>query len=136
MKCPNCKDDSGIVIHKDVIICNDCGKRLVISYNACRSCSFTWRDNNGKFMDGNVFDEENIQEVLNDLDEIVDDSVFNLDKEIEGVFESAANEKMNNNMSDMIHKCIKCGEVAVPTDDFNFECPFCGFEWEILCGEK
>lgn len=43
---------------------------------------------------------------------------------------------MGNNMLDMIHKCIRCGEVVVPLDDFNFECPFCGFEWEILNGER
>jgi len=45
-------------------------------------------------------------------------------------------ERMDNNMSDMIHKCIKCGEIAVPVDGFNFMCLSCDFEWEILGWER
>jgi len=136
MECPNCKEDLGICIMEDVIICDDCGKQLIISYNACRKCDFTWRDNNGKFMDGDVVDKVSVQEVLANLDNEIDESVFNLDEEIERIFESTADERMDNNMSDMIHKCIKCGEIAVPVDDFNFKCLSCDFEWEILGWER
>jgi len=145
MECPDCKEDLGICMYKDKAICNDCGKEITISSNACRGCSFTWRDNNGRFMDGNVIDEESIGEVLGGLDAIIKNQQSLLDdvdvppemleNEIEAVFESVADERTKKSMSNMIHKCIKCGELAVPIDEFNYKCPFCGFEWEIL-GEQ
>jgi len=146
MECPGCEEDLGICMYKDKIICNDCGKEITISYNACRGCGFTWRDNNGRFMDGGVIDGESMVEVLNGLDvSIRTQPSMSLDdinvppemteNEIEALFESVANERMEKSMSNMIHKCIKCGELAVPIDEFNYKCPFCGFEWEIL-GER
>jgi len=147
MECPKCKKDLGICMYKDKIICNDCGKEIFISYNACRGCSFTWRDNNGRFMDGGVIEEGSINEVFDGLDMIVkgpsllDDEdapqevVRCSDEEIEAIFESVADERTRRSMLGMIHKCIKCGEIAVPTDEFNYKCPFCDFEWEIL-GEQ
>ena len=143
MECPSCKEDLGICMYKDKVICNDCGKEIVISYNACRGCHFTWRDNNGRFMDGDVIDEEGINEVLDGLDIIVKGPSLDdvdvppeiLDNEIEAMFESVADERTEKSMLNMIHKCIKCGEIAVPIDKFNYKCPFCDFEWEIL-GEQ
>jgi len=147
MECPGCKKDLGICMYKDKVICNDCGKEIVISYNACRGCGFTWRDNNGRFMDGNVIDEESISEVLGGLDEIIKsqpllndenvppEAMLHLDKEIEAMFESVADERTEKSMLGMIHRCIKCGEIAIPIDKFNYKCPFCDFEWEIL-GEQ
>ena len=147
MKCPSCKEDLGICMYKDKVICNDCGKEITISYNACRGCNFTWRDNNGKFMDGDVIDGESISEVFEGLDIIIkgpslsdDEDVppeepHYIDKEIEAMFESVADERTKKSMLNMIHRCIKCGELAVPVDEFNYKCPFCSFEWEIL-GEQ
>ena len=141
MECYSCKKDLGICMYKDKVICNDCGKEIVISYNACRECGFTWRDNNGKFMDGDVIDGEGLNEVLDGLDAIIESQnvppevMPHLDKEIEAMFESVADERTEKSMSNMIHKCIRCGEIAIPSDEFNYKCPFCDFEWEIL-GEQ
>lgn len=145
MECPNCKEDLGICMYKDVIVCNDCGKEVIISYNACRGCSFTWRDNNGRFMDGDVIDEESISEVFDGLDAVINSQQSLLDdvdvppemleNEIEATFESVADERTKRSMFGMIHRCIRCGELAVPIDEFNYKCPFCDFEWGIL-GEQ
>jgi len=144
MECPSCKEDLGICMYKDKVICNDCGKEIVISYNACRGCRFTWRDNNGKFMDGDVIDGEGLSDVLDGLDIIIEgpsledvppEAMLHLDKEIEAMCESVADERTEKSMFGMIHKCIRCGEIAIPSDEFNYKCPFCGFEWEIL-GEQ
>jgi len=145
MECPNCKEDLGICMYKDVIVCNDCGKEVIISYNACRGCSFTWRDNNRRFMDGDVIDEESISEVFDGLDAVINSQQSLLDdvdvppemleNEIEATFESVADERTKRSMFGMIHRCIRCGELAVPIDEFNYKCPFCDFEWGIL-GEQ
>lgn len=148
MECPNCKEDLGVCIMEDVITCNGCDKEITISYNACSGCNFSWRNNDGRFMDGDVVDEESVSEVFDGLDAVIrsqpllDDTdvppevIFHLDEEVEAAFVSVADEGTKKNMSSMIHKCIRCGEIVIPIDDYNYKCPYCNFEWEILGEEK
>jgi len=129
MLCPNCKKDSGGIMYKDVITCGKCGEHIVIDYCSCHMCGYTWRLNNGEFLDGNMIDEQGMDQMLEEIktliDEEFDDDVEYIVKKPEG-----------NNMSDMIHKCIRCGELAYPIGEDAFKCSSCGFEWEILKGEK
>jgi len=39
-------------------------------------------------------------------------------------------------MSSLIHKCIRCGEIVIPVNDYSYKCPYCDFEWEILGEEE
>jgi ribosomal protein L37E len=128
MECPNCKKNSGGVMYKDVITCDKCGEHLVIDYCTCHVCGYTWRLNNGVFIDGNLIDEEAIGQMLDELDILIDSELKNT---AEAVFENVGSVKR---MSDILHKCIRCGEPAYRTSECNFKCSLCGFEWEMLNG--
>lgn len=129
MLCPNCKKDSGGIMYKDVITCGKCGEHIVIDYCSCHMCGYTWRLNNGEFLDGNMIDEEGLDQMLEEIGTLIDEQ---LDDDVEYIVKKSE----SNSMSDMIHKCIRCGEFAYPIGDYNFKCSSCGFEWEILKGEK
>jgi len=136
MECPNCKENSGGVMYEDPITCDKCDHNLIISYCACHICGYTWRLNNGVFMDGNLINGEGVNQMLDELESLIKDE-FGDDDDVE-VKTYLGNVKRNNNsrtMSDMIHKCIKCGEMAYPTNNHGFKCSSCGFEWEMLDGE-
>ena len=132
MKCPNCKRDSGGIMYKDVITCNKCGEHLVIDYCSCHMCGYTWRLNNGEFLDGNMINEEGLEQMLEEIGTLIDEK---FDDDVKHVIEKPEG-KNYSNMSDMIHKCIRCGELAYPIGDCDFKCSSCGFEWEILKGEE
>jgi len=129
MLCPNCKRNSGGVMYKDVITCNKCGEHIVIDYCSCHMCGYTWRLNNGEFLDGNMINEEGLDQMLEEISTLIDEE---FDDDVEYVIKKSK----DNSMSGMIHKCIRCGETAYPTGDYSFKCSSCGFEWEILKGEK
>ncbi len=113
MECPNCKKDSGMVLHNDLITCSKCEEVLHIDYCACYMCNYSWRMNGGNFMDGGIIEAEGLQEAV---------------EQLEGLLKESTN---SVSMSDMIHKCIRCGEPAIK-DKNTFECSICGFKWEIL----
>lgn len=130
MECPNCKENSGGIMYKDVITCSKCGEHIVVDYCSCHICGYTWRLNNGEFLDGNVVDEEGLEQMLEEIGTLIDEELG----------DEYAIEKPKDRedliMSDMIHKCIRCGEIAYPVGDYDFRCSSCGFEWEVLKGEE
>lgn len=135
MKCPDCEKDSGAVMMVDTIICDRCGDELDISYCSC-ICGYTWRLKNDEFLDGSKIDEESIDQLLKDVESVLDEELADV---IDDAFDEATPPKKRSprkysNMSDMLHSCIKCGEMAYPSDDYSFKCSVCGFEWEILEG--
>lgn len=130
MECPNCKRNSGGIMYKDVITCGKCGEHIVMDYCSCHMCGYTWRLNNGEFFDGNMVDEEGLDQMLEEIKTLVDEEL----KDEVGYAIEKTESKNNFSMSDMIHKCIRCGEIAYLIGDYNFKCPLCGFEWEILKG--
>jgi len=132
MLCHNCKRDSGGIMYKDVITCSKCGEHIVVDYCSCHICGYTWRLNNGEFLDGNMVDEEGLEQMLEEIGTLMEEE---FGEDAEYVVKRSEN-KSYLNMSDMIHKCIKCGEIAYLIGDYDFKCSSCGFEWEVLKGEE
>ncbi len=119
MKCPECKQDEAYIMHEDPIQCADCACIMDIGYCVCTECGYTFRTNNGKFMDGVSIDDA-LDEVLAGL------------KESQGEMCGL----LNVSMMDLIHNCIKCGEPAgYEKNSHVYGCGVCGFEWEILSNE-
>jgi len=136
MECPHCKENSGGVMYEDKIICDNCGEYLVIEYCACHVCGYTWRLNNGKFMDGDLINEESVNQMLEELEALIKNEFSNDDVEVETYYGNTKRNDDFRTMSDMIHKCIRCGKIAYPISNHEFKCSLCGFEWEILDGGK
>jgi len=129
MKCPDCERNSGEVIYGEEFICDKCDGELIINYCVCHTCGYSWRLKNNEFLDGHKIDEETINQMLGSFETFL--------KEELGTTKSIIREVKNcSKMSDIIHVCIKCGEIAHPIDDCSFECPACGFKWEVLEGGR
>jgi len=120
MECPNCSSKDVDVVNGDSFICYDCGSSIQINYGICNKCNFTFRTNNGHFVDGGIVNETDLE---NFVEEVMEDMAKEMDK-------LYADEEPES-MSDLIHRCIKCGCIAYKKGD-NYKCSFCDFEWEIL----
>ena len=129
VKCPECGDDNGTVMHEDKFPCK-CGETVTVRYHGCM-CGFSWRTSDDIFVDGMKIDIDELQSIMENAD-----NFFEGLQNLEGItlqvdpFHIPAK---FGNMSDMIHKCIKCNEVAVEKKDGLYECsdPECGFSWEV-----
>lgn len=132
MKCPNCDSDFVTLVYEDSFKCKECGNIIKVEYMVCQKCGYTWRTNGGDFIDGVTVEErmEEITEGINSLLEHEEESGdFNRGNFI---FSDLDDPLPTKSMSDMIHRCIKCGALAYPIGDGVFKCSYCGFEWEVL----
>ncbi len=121
MECPNCKEDQAVVLHTDPITCGDCDSVVNIEYCVCMNCNYSFRLNNGIFMDGAPSGQNSVDEALAEICEKCDEELYN---------------SSVNSMSDLIHNCVKCGQPsAYVKNDYVYACSMCGFEWEILSSE-
>ncbi len=116
MECPNCKKDTANIVHTDPIECFDCGSINKIEYCSCPECNYSFRLNNGKIIDGSVINYEMLDEAFEEIMDAVDQGIMD-----------------TGTMSDLLYKCIRCGSsTAYKSNDFEYRCPECGMEWEIL----
>lgn len=116
MECPNCHLGTGVVLYNDIVICNKCRNELCIDYCMCNKCHYSWRENNGVFLDGGMVNMGGLSEAFDQIDKLL-----NMNPE---QFE-------NPSMFDTFYRCIRCGEPAV-RDGNTFTCTVCDFKWEIL----
>lgn len=116
MKCPNCGKGDGVIMYQDAIVCNKCGNELNIDYCLCPICQYSWRENDGVFMDGGLVNMDGLEEAFEQIDKML----MNDNGEIE-----------TPSMFDDFYNCLRCGEPAI-RDGNIFECTVCGFKWEIL----
>jgi len=122
MKCPKCFTHGIITIHTEVIDCHDCGGKSNIEYCICTECEYSFRLNNGIFMDEmNMACEEDLIDALED---------------IVGAFDVTPPVK-NTSMLDTLRPCVRCGELFVSANSkgTHYKCASCNFEWEILRSE-
>lgn len=116
-KCPECGKMTGHVMHIDKFPCK-CGDTVQIEYAVC-DCGLSWRAVDGVFLDGCNISISNIQELLEEVDEfLVDQEVFNDEDPVDF-------------MEELIHKCLRCGELAAQLKANSYECTVCGFSWEV-----
>jgi len=116
-KCPDCEQMAGHVMHIDEFPCK-CGNNVKVEYALC-DCGFSWRAVDGTFIDGCKIAVDNVEQLLDEVEEFFED---------QGVFE---NENDGSSMEELIHRCLKCGELATQTKTNIYECTICGFSWEV-----
>lgn len=118
MNCPECKSGESFLLVEDRIPCNKCGEDIIVGYWMCNDCGYSFRTNNGEFMDGAVFDVE-----------VLDDLAASLE-ELDEVYENTGP------ISDLLKPCVKCGSLkSYKSGKDEYTCIDCGFVWEILSNE-
>ena len=117
MDCPKCKSVKSFLLVEDKIICHDCSNEITIGYWVCNECGYSFRTNDGEFMDGAVFDVEILEDLTSSLEEFEEVSEI-------------------SSMSDLLNPCVKCGSLtSYKSGENEFTCSDCGFIWEILSNE-
>jgi hypothetical protein len=122
MNCVNCGSENHAVVMIESIPCSHCGGELRIEYNLCKECGMAW-----KAVDGEPLPESTFFDV--GLDEIFDEE--ELLKDFGIIFKNSVDEEPNN-MKDYIHNCLRCSIPCFETDENTWECPSCGFIWEVI----
>ena len=127
MNCPECNSENTLYMHEDHIPCMDCESVIVVGYSMCTACNYSFRTTNGKFLDGTYPVE--IDQVLKDM---VDDVMGGSSEGGCGGCTGCS----PKSMLDSVCNCVKCGQALIlSVDTINYNCPHCGFEWDILEGE-
>ena len=126
MNCPECGNSDTAMLYTDPIECADCGSTMNIEYWICDKCNYSFRVNNGKFLDGSVITSESIDEAIGELVEAMDEDDNPFDDDIH-----------IGSMLDLINPCVKCGGTMTVYNPktSEYECLDCGFKWEILTHE-
>ena len=129
IKCPDCGEMTGMLIHVDKFPCK-CGDFVEVKFLGC-PCGFSWRTSDDIFIDGVKVDVSSIQKIMEEADDFLEglDKLNGVNLDVDVNYRPAK----FRSMSDMIHKCIKCGQVAIEKADGLFECTDreCGFSWEV-----
>jgi hypothetical protein len=100
----------------------DCASVMNISYCVCENCSFAFRLNNAHYLDGGLPDEESVKlqrAVETELQKLVD-----VDPDIEKM-------PLSEYIA-QLHKCIRCGSLAITRENDLYTCAGCGFSWEAV----
>lgn len=122
MECIGCGNEEGVkTLFVEELPCKHCGGGIGVAYNVCTSCGMAWRSVDGEpMLESTVFDMNELDGVFDDYDDLPDIAINMTHKSTESY------------MSDYVHKCLRCNSVCYQSGDNKFECPDCGFGWEII----
>lgn len=123
MKCIYCGDDNSVTILVETLPCKHCGGEIRIEYNICKECGLAWKSVDGEIVENTTFFDLGLDDIFDD-DELIKgfDIPFNMDQcEIKSSY-----------MSDYIHKCVRCQATCFESEKDRWECPECGFSWEVI----
>jgi len=131
MNCPACNDGKVVILHTDEFECTECKSKVEIKYCLCRGCGGAFRTNNEIFLDDAfVMSDPETSQILGEIFEGLAAEMGEVVKEIK-----THDDAREDIMSNLIHKCIRCGDLSVYKNGNDFKCSACGFEWEILKDE-
>lgn len=120
MQCFLCEEGQSTLMSEDQITCK-CGDVIIIEYHLCDGCGAVWKMADGDLIENSLLSPEAMDDMFIDLP-----SIFDQD------FEE------NNNFTTLagyVHKCLDCGIIAYERVKGIYQCPGCGFEWEVIdCG--
>jgi len=119
--CRDCGKKTASIITVDEIPCS-CGEIIRVKYISC-TCGYSYRMAGDLFLDGNKINIEEVSSLLEDITQFFDEHNLFEPKDIGKPMES------------LIHKCLKCEELAVELTPGKYECTVCGFSWEIDADE-
>lgn len=128
-QCINCGGGEFKNFFVEHIPCAHCNEINEVEYRICTSCGMVAKFVGDELISGAVFSDEDTQQLFEtDVDELVE------------MFEKAASMVEEEvmypaaSMSDLIHKCIRCGTRSFEKEKGLWHCPDCGFEWEVIPG--
>lgn len=118
--CPGCKQNTGQVMHGEVIPCPHCRDDIVIEYLSC-PCRYSWREINGIFLDGGRIEVDGLEGLIQGITEFIE------------AYDLEDSEYTPSSMTEMIHRCLKCGSLSmkIHTNPDVYKCTACDFEWEV-----
>lgn len=123
MECLHCGSEDSAVILIEAIPCQHCGGEVKIEYNVCKGCGLAWKTVDGKPLSDTTFFDVGLEEIF------ADDEIF---KEFDMVLKKDSLNPPSNNMTDYIHRCLKCNTICFESAEHRWECPSCGFTWEVI----
>lgn len=135
MSCIKCNDESESMFFSESYECK-CGEMNIISYHVCPNCGWMWREVNGKLSEGSEVHMDRLKEfseafyneqILKEDEQAIFD---NLQEEINRM--ARVDSGNASSMSDYVHRCLRCREVAYEAQPGIFKCTNCGFEWEVV----
>jgi hypothetical protein len=129
MICPSCKKAEIISLYIDSMECTDCGATVNIEYCFCPTCRYSFRLNNGEFLDEMQMTTDALDEVVENLEELLE--------EFDEPLEMSWSDTSLRSMLDLVNPCVRCGSSVTIHNDRSgeYECLDCGFKWEILKNE-
>lgn len=120
MSCLNCNsEDSITVVFEENINCSECGTNNKVLYCFCNECGLIYKELNGQVVEGFILDATKAS------------NIFNIDADFQEIDLSNKVDKAES-MQDVVHKCIRCGNISYEKDENYYVCPNCGFEWEVM----
>jgi hypothetical protein len=133
MKCFECDNTEDCTQVVEIINCPCCNETIECSINMCVNCGLLWKSINDEVTENSIFrlpdnllsDSGLIKSCMMDLGILPEG--YELD-------EQGAPTKINRNMSDFIHKCIKCNGICYEERENVYKCLDCGFELEVVDG--
>lgn len=128
MNCIRCGSSKSFVFLTEKIPCTCCNNYTDLCYYSCESCGNIWR-----VVDGKPLEEGFMSHSMEEVRELnlSETTLEELQKAIEAA-EKEAEEIPVNTMSDMLHRCLRCENIAYEVSNRCFKCPKCGFEWEVI----
>jgi len=123
MRCVHCDKDTGGTILVESLPCKHCGGEIRIEYNVCKECGMAWKTVDGELIENTTFFDMGLEEMFDD-DEFFQefDMILNMDQR----------EIKSSSMLDYVHKCFRCQAVCHESAPGRWECPDCGFTWEVI----
>ena len=121
MNCVHCGGDNSITVLVESLPCGHCGGEIRVEYNICKECGLAWKTVDGELVENATFFDMGLDELF-DGDEWL--------KEFDMVLQMG--DVKSNNMADYIHKCLRCRTVCFESGKDRWECPSCGFTWEVV----
>jgi hypothetical protein len=117
MNCINCGSGDFNTFFNELLPCSHCNEVNEVSYHACKNCGLIWKSIGDKILEGVIFAEPELGQIINDT----------LDK-----FTSLVLDPPQRSMKEIIHKCLRCGILSFEIGPKLYHCPDCGFEWEVI----
>ena len=121
MECISCGGDNAVVALLEIFPCKYCGQDLNIEYNICKDCGAAW-----KSIDGELISDMTL------FDAGIGDLFSKFEEELSEFTPIVNNNNKHIHIGDCIHRCLKCNVICYEVNENIYECPKCGFSWEVI----
>lgn len=122
MRCIGCDSDDTVVVLMEIFPCKYCSGEIKIEYNVCKNCGVGWKTVDDEILSGTTFFDVGLDAIFDgDEDEVVFDMAPIID-----------HNKDKSHMADYVYKCLRCQAICYEKEEDLYECPECGFQWEIV----